>query len=59
MWDVAAIQAMVHPEMASEEQVTTPPENKQRKVWMYHTIDVDRMRADFWAAAMCASIGNY
>ncbi len=52
MWDVAAIEAMVNPDMASEEQVTTPPENKQRKVWMYHTIDVDRMRADFWAAAM-------
>ena len=52
MWDIAAIQAMVNPDMAAEEQVMTPPENKQRKVWMYHTIEVDRMRADFWEAAM-------
>lgn len=55
MWDVAAIQAMVNPGMAAEEQVATPPENKRRKVWMYHTIDVDRMRADFWQAAMSST----
>lgn len=50
MWDIAAIEAMVNPDMAAEEQVMTPPENKQRKVWMYHTIDADRMRDDFWGA---------
>lgn len=32
----------------------TPPKNVQRKVWVLHTIDVDRMRADFWQAAMAA-----
>ena len=46
---------MVNPDMAAEEQVTTPPENKRRKVWMYHKIDVDRMRADFWKAAMSST----
>jgi inosine-uridine nucleoside N-ribohydrolase len=55
MWDVALIQALVHPDMAAEEQVKTPPENTQRKVWMFHTIAVDRMRADFWKAAMSSS----
>lgn len=30
MWDVAAVQAIVHPKMASQELVMTPPENVQR-----------------------------
>lgn len=55
MWDVAAVQAIINPDMAAEEQVMTPPENTQRKVWMFHTIAVDRMRADFWKAAMSSS----
>ena len=55
MWDVALIEALIRPELAAEEQVMTPPENRQRKVWMYHRIDADRMRADFWKAAMSMS----
>jgi len=56
MWDVAAIQALVNPDMAREEKVLTPPENVRRRIWMYHTIDVNRMRADFWKAAMSAPV---
>jgi inosine-uridine nucleoside N-ribohydrolase len=52
MWDVALIEALIHPELAGEEQVVPPPENRQRKIWAYRTIDVDRMRADFWQAVM-------
>jgi inosine-uridine nucleoside N-ribohydrolase len=48
MWDVAVIEAIIHPELAEEEEVMTPPENVQRKVWVYHSIDVERMREDFW-----------
>ncbi|NOX52871.1 MAG: nucleoside hydrolase, partial [Planctomycetes bacterium] len=54
MWDVALIEVLIRPELAAEEQVQTPPENRQRKVWMYHRIDADRMRADFWKAVMPA-----
>ena len=52
MWDVAAVEALIHPELATEEEVMTPPENTQRKVWMYKTIDKEKMQADFWKAAM-------
>ncbi len=52
MWDIAAVQAVVHPDMAKQEQVMTPPENVQRKVWVYYEIDAKRMRDDFWKAAM-------
>ncbi len=50
MWDLALIEAMLHPEMAVQRQVMTPPENTQRKVWMYTSIDADAMREDFWKA---------
>ncbi|QEG22340.1 nucleoside hydrolase [Mariniblastus fucicola] len=52
MWDLALVEAMIDPSLASEVEVTTPPENTQRKVWMYKTIDVEKMRAGFWAAAL-------
>lgn len=52
MWDLAVIQAMIDPSMATEKEVLTPPENVQRKVWMYQTIDADRMRAAYWKIAM-------
>jgi inosine-uridine nucleoside N-ribohydrolase len=52
MWDVALIEALIHPEFAQEELVVTPPENRQRKVWMYKSIDVEKMRDDFWKTAM-------
>lgn len=48
MWDVALIEAIIHPEFATVEQVLTPPENTQRKINMYTNIHVDKMKADFW-----------
>lgn len=50
MWDVALVHAFLYPEMAEEVAVLTPPENRQRKVWVYSDIDVDLMQADFWEA---------
>lgn len=50
MWDVALIEAMIRPEFAAESEVMTPPENVQRKVWMYHSIRVDDMFRDYWNA---------
>ncbi|MEL6142677.1 MAG: nucleoside hydrolase [Bacteroidota bacterium] len=49
MWDVALVQAFLHPEMAIERPVTTPPENIRRQVYMYADIDYDAMYADFWS----------
>lgn len=49
MWDVALVEAILVPELASEKQVTTPPENVQRRVWMYDSIDANRMKIDFWS----------
>ena len=52
MWDLALIEAILHPEFATQRAVTTPPENVQRKVWVYDTIDLARMHADYWQAVM-------
>ncbi|TWT68467.1 family 16 glycoside hydrolase [Crateriforma conspicua] len=48
MWDLALVEAMLHPEMANEKQVPGPPENGGRPIWVYDRIDVDAMRDDFW-----------
>jgi len=48
MWDVALVQAFLHPEMAIERPVLTPPENIRRQVYMYADIDYDAMYTDFW-----------
>ncbi len=52
MWDVALIEALIHPELASEKQVATPPENVERRIWVYDHIQADAMRADFWRAVL-------
>ena len=50
MGSVALVQALLHPEMISEKQVFTPPENTQRKVHVYTRIDVPRMKKNYWKA---------
>ena len=50
IWDLALVEAIIHPEWASEIEVMTPPENTQRKVWIYEDIDADAMREDFFVA---------
>ncbi|MCB1064064.1 MAG: nucleoside hydrolase [Verrucomicrobiae bacterium] len=52
MWDLALVQAILHPEMASERGATTPPENTQRTVQVYDKIDPEAMRAEYWATAL-------
>lgn len=51
MWDLALIEAMLRPDLATEVEVMTPPENTQRKVWMYDSIDTKGMRKDYWMVA--------
>ncbi|MGD8896582.1 MAG: nucleoside hydrolase [Acidobacteriota bacterium] len=50
IWDLSVIEALIHPELAAEIEVQTPPENTPRKVWMYSSIDAAAMKADFFAA---------
>ncbi len=50
MWDLALIEAILHPEWARERLVTTPPENRKRKVWVYESIDLAEMQGDYWKA---------
>jgi hypothetical protein len=46
MGSLALIEAILHPEMSSQKQVITPPENVQRKVHVYTRIDAERMKKD-------------
>lgn len=55
MWDLALVAAMLDPGLATEEEVTTPPEKKRRKVWMYKTIGAEGMRITCWDAAIPAA----
>jgi len=48
MWDVAIIEALIHPEWAIEKTFETPPENTKRPIQVYTKIDVKRMEKDFW-----------
>ena len=48
MGSLALIQAILHPEMSSQKQIVTPPENVQRKIYVYTRIDAERMKKDLW-----------
>ncbi|MHA7131066.1 nucleoside hydrolase [Algoriphagus namhaensis] len=48
MWDLALVEAYLHPEWSTTSQVMTPPENTQRMVKVYTEIDADQMREEFW-----------
>jgi len=50
MWDVAIIEALIHPHLAVKETFTTPPENAKRYIEAYISIEVDDMKASFWEA---------
>ena len=51
MWDLALVEALARPELASESEVDTPPENARRKVFAYTRVDVAGMQADWWETA--------
>lgn len=48
MWDLALIQAMINPSLVTTKMVLTPPENEQREVEIYDSIDCEAMMADFF-----------
>ncbi|MGC6426064.1 MAG: nucleoside hydrolase [Akkermansiaceae bacterium] len=52
MWDLALVEALIHPEMAKTIRVVTPLENEKREVTLYRSIDVPKMAADYWSAVV-------
>ena len=50
MWDLAAVEWLLHPELVKQTMVRTPPDNTAREVRVATEIDIDAMRADFWRA---------
>ena len=48
MWDVAIIEALARPELATKLGYPTPPENALREIGIYTDIDVPAMKSDFW-----------
>ena len=50
MWDLALIIAMARPELATEALFTTPPENAQREIHVYTSVDEEAMREDWWTS---------
>jgi inosine-uridine nucleoside N-ribohydrolase len=48
MWDLALVEAYLHPEWSKIAEVQTPPENHQRLVKVYVEIDAEAMKKEFW-----------
>lgn len=48
IWDLSLIEAFLYPEMAEKMTAKTPPENSQRNVNVYKSIDANAMRQDFY-----------
>lgn len=48
MWDLALIEAMIHPETATLEERLSPAENGGRPIQVYVDIKHQQMKANFW-----------
>ena len=45
---LALVQAFLNPDMSTQKQLIAPPENTQRKIYVYTRIDAGRMKKNFW-----------
>jgi inosine-uridine nucleoside N-ribohydrolase len=48
MWDLAIIEALIHPEWTSVSNFTTPEGYKRREIKIHTAINREAMEADFW-----------
>ena len=48
LWDLALIEALIHPEWTEQVEVTTSRDNGSRKIWFYKSIQVGKMKQDFF-----------
>lgn len=52
MWDLALVEAIIDPTLATTKMVRTPPENEPREIRLYDSIKVQPMRDDYWRVAL-------
>ncbi len=52
IWDLALIQAVIHPEWAEEVKIMTSKERGQREIWMYRDIDTQKMQDEFFTTTL-------
>lgn len=48
IWDVALIQAIIHPEWVEEVKITTSKDNGNKEIYYYKSIDASKMKLDFF-----------
>ena len=48
IWDLALIEAILHPEWATEVKITTSRDNGQRSIYYYQDIRAEPMKAEFF-----------
>ncbi len=47
MWDVALMHAIMNPDLVTEKEIWTPPENLRRRVFVYTWLEADKMQREF------------
>ncbi len=52
IWDLALIEAIIHPEWAEKIEVTTSRDSGNRKINYYRSIDTKQMKEDFYSILM-------
>jgi inosine-uridine nucleoside N-ribohydrolase len=52
MWDLALVEAVLHPEWAKWKKVRTPPENNRRTIKLCTAINAPLMEAGFWQSLL-------
>lgn len=52
MWDVALVEALLEPSLATLEQRPTPPENIPREVGVYIAADTAAMKESYWRGVL-------
>ena len=48
IWDLAIIEALVHPEWTKIKSFKTPLENRSRDIQIYTAIDTLKIKDNFW-----------
>jgi len=56
MWDLAIIEALIHPEWATKKEFAAPSDTPGRIIEAYIDIDVPAMKEDFWSSVSAESL---
>ncbi len=52
IWDLALIEAIIHPEWAEQVEVTTSRDSGNRQINYYRSIDAEKMKEDFYTTLL-------